>query len=308
MIWLADQIRDAVHFIMPEDGRVFDDKFKGIRGSQAHLPFPRIALEYYSNVEPGISTEGQQLYKATRRVILAMELTAEELVSLAQRFFRGVRLPTSYVDKISAAFPDGVIFVTGVFYIPDYAASFAEAWSPCYAGWLLPVKGWDEFNRQHIILPLREYDPNAIGIAGRPLPIFWRAWMDMVDRMGQEMTDRYMANDIGVEAFVVLELVEALTCSNVGIGTIQSVKPGVNARRVRDGKLPLYETKILTITAPNTTKQLWTPLGGTHASPQLHLRRGHIRMIPAGRPVWVQAHSVGTKGGVKKTYKIKKGV
>jgi hypothetical protein len=132
--------------------------------------------------------------------------------------------------------------------------------------------------------------------------------MEMVDRMGSEMMDRYIANDIGAEAFCVLELIEALTCSNVNISTIQIPKPGVNERRLRDGKIPLYDTKILTLTAPNTTKQRGETLGGTHASPRTHLRRGHIRVVPSGFSVWVQAHSVGREGGIKKSYKIKKDV
>ena len=313
MIWLADQIRDAVHFVMPEDGRVFDDKFKGIKGSEARLPFPRVTLEYYSNRDPGVSTEGSPLYKATRRVLLAMELTAEELLGLAQRFFKRVTLPAVYTNKICSAFPDGVIFVTGLFYIEGFEIpDGGTPWSPCYAAWLLPVKGWDNFNRESVILPLREYDPNATGIAGRPLPIFWRAWMDMVDNMGQEMTDRYTANDIGVEAFCVLELIEALNCRNVRISTLQSVKPNVNARRVRDGKLPLYETKILTVdVSPRKPGAPRGPLEESRASPGEHLRCGHSqRYITKDGPIWLWKQdivvAIGNPRVIKKSYKIKK--
>jgi len=94
MIWLADQIRDAVHFVMPEDGRIFDDKFKGIRNTKARLPFPRITLEYFSDRDPGVSTEGKPLYKATRRVLLAMELTAKELLGLLNKvLLKNIPLP-----------------------------------------------------------------------------------------------------------------------------------------------------------------------------------------------------------------------
>ena len=87
MLWLADQIRDAVHFVMPEDGRIFDDRFKGIQGAEAHLPFSSITLEYQAMQDPGLSTEGKPLYKATKRVLLAMEMSAESLLDLAKKHF-----------------------------------------------------------------------------------------------------------------------------------------------------------------------------------------------------------------------------
>jgi hypothetical protein len=36
-------------------------------------------------------------------------------------------------------------------------------------------------------------------------------------------------------------------------------------------------------------------LGGTHASPRLHLRRGHIRHCYTGQYVWVRPTTVGNK-------------
>ena len=315
MIWLADQIRDAVHFAMPEDGRIFDDKFRGILGAQARLPFPKITLEYQAVQDPGISTEGKPLYKATRRVLLAMELSAEELLTTVKGFFKGIPLPAKYSSQLLDAFPDGVILVMGVFYIAFEGG--APLWSPSYAAWLLPVKGWDEHDPTKAIQPLRERDPSSVaelGVSGRPLPIFWRSWMEMVDRMGQEMTDRYIANDIGSEAFVVLELIEALNCRNVRVSTLQSARPNVNARRVRDGKLPLYETKILTVdVSPRKIGRERGPLDEARASPGEHLRCGHSqRYITKEGPVWIWKQdtvvSVGNPRVIKKSYKIKKGV
>ena len=155
MIWLANQIRDAVHFVMPEDGRIFDDRFRGIQGSTARLPFPLITLEYQAVQDPGMSTEGKPLYKATKRVLIAMELSAEGLLGLAKRFFKGIPLPEKYTSQMLAAFPDGVIFVTGLFYI-DYEGM--PVWSPCYAAWLLPVKGWDQLTLRR---PSNPYGPET---------------------------------------------------------------------------------------------------------------------------------------------------
>ena len=312
MLWLADQIRDAVHFVMPEDGRIFDDRFKGIQGAEAHLPFSSITLEYQAMQDPGLSTEGKPLYKATKRVLLAMEMSAESLLDLAKKhFFKNIPLPAKYSSQLLAAFPDGVIFVTGVFYV---SLEETPVWSPCYAAWLLPVKGWDQLDASKAIKPLRSHDRDSIaelGVSGRPFPVFWRAWTEMMDRMGSEMTDRYIANEIGAEAFVVLELIEALSCRNVRISTLQSNKPAVNARRVRDGKLPLYETKILTVDISSRKEKERGPLENARASPGEHLRCGHIQSYHTREGIvnlWKQPITVsaGNPRKVDKIYKIKR--
>ena len=48
------------------------------------------------------------------------------------------------------------------------------------------------------------------------------------------------------------------------------------------------------------------PLGGTHASPRWHIRRGHWRQLADGRRVFVQACEVGdpARGGVVKDYLV----
>jgi len=304
---MANQIRDAVHFAMPEDGRIFDDKLKGIEGVAAHLPFPTITIEYYANSDPGVSTEGKPLYKATRRVLLALELSVSEFIALAHKLWT-VPLPTQYINILKEVYQDGVIFVTGAFYL-EYEVPL---WSPCYAGWLLPVKGWEDTTNANKLEPLRKERKDAKGLTGRPFPLFIRAWNEMVEMQGKDLTDRYIANDIGVESGVVLELIEALSCRNVKVGTLQYVKPNVNARRIRDGKLPLYETKVLTVDI--SARKLGEPRGpltDARHSPGEHLRRGHIQSYNTKEGkvnLWKQAITVsaGNPRAIKKSYKLKK--
>lgn len=103
----------------------------------------------------------------------------------------------------------------------------------------------------------------------------------------------------------VLELIEALSCSNVTHEPIEKINPAVNARRIRDGKLPLYETRCLVINAGKSVG-VGNGIGGTHGSPRQHLRRGHIRRHPTAGNIWVNSCVVGSSelGVIEKQYAV----
>ena len=108
----------------------------------------------------------------------------------------------------------------------------------------------------------------------------------------------------GVYISALVELLEALSCRNVIAEPIEKAKPSVNAKRIKAGKLPIYETRVLTI-KPNDTKRVSGIACGPHASPRQHLRRGHIRRLENGN-IWVNSCVVGdpTKGVINKQYAV----
>lgn len=77
-----------------------------------------------------------------------------------------------------------------------------------------------------------------------------------------------------------------------------------NRRKIAQKKRPTYDWKTVYIepVAPKAE-----PKGGTHASPRLHDRRGHLRRLKTGKNVWVKPHKVGdaSKGIVFHDYAIK---
>jgi hypothetical protein len=77
----------------------------------------------------------------------------------------------------------------------------------------------------------------------------------------------------------------------------------VNRKLLKNGKVPLFTYKVLTIGKP---KRKSRHLGGTHASPRSHLRRGHYRTSPKGVRYWVQPCMVkgDTDGFVHKDYRV----
>jgi hypothetical protein len=76
-----------------------------------------------------------------------------------------------------------------------------------------------------------------------------------------------------------------------------------NRRKIERGKKPTYDWRTVII-GPKTGKR--EHQGGTHASPRLHDRRGHLRHLSNGKNVWVKACKVGnaTAGIVFHDYEI----
>ena len=77
-----------------------------------------------------------------------------------------------------------------------------------------------------------------------------------------------------------------------------------NRRKVQQGKLPTYDWTTVWI-EPSKPRQ--ESKGGTHASPRLHERRGHLRRLKTGKNVWVKSCKVGdaSKGAIFHDYAIK---
>jgi hypothetical protein len=92
----------------------------------------------------------------------------------------------------------------------------------------------------------------------------------------------------------------AMSCKNVQRACVTPSEKLQKARKKR-GKKPLFSYWVLEL---NGKKDPSAPLGGTHASPRLHLRRGHPREYAPGKWTWVTESIVGNKamGMIHKDY------
>jgi hypothetical protein len=81
-------------------------------------------------------------------------------------------------------------------------------------------------------------------------------------------------------------------------------KTFLNQRRIEKGKAPKYTWHTLIVGAETVVRD---DLGGTHASPRYHDRRGHQRRLKNGKVIWVKACKVGdpSKGAVFKDYAVR---
>ena len=84
----------------------------------------------------------------------------------------------------------------------------------------------------------------------------------------------------------------------------QPIKRSNWAKKIRQGKPIAYDWTTIVIEPP---KQKNEPLGGVHASPRWHERRGHWRNVKkTGKHIWVRDCEVGNKtlGAVFHDYKV----
>ena len=113
------------------------------------------------------------------------------------------------------------------------------------------------------------------------------------------------------KAFVNLLCVLGLMSTSAGV-SIEEVLPKksfINSVRARKGKALLeYEHKIVKIDPALTRMPGVVALGGSHASPRVHWRRGHIRTLEDGRKVQVKPCIVGdvTRGTITHDYVVRK--
>jgi len=103
---------------------------------------------------------------------------------------------------------------------------------------------------------------------------------------------------------LVCDFCTVVNCSNIKyIDNIPASR--LNKKRIKRGKMPFFSYKILQIF--NTEKTVAkNNNAGTHASPRIHFRRGHVRKLANDTSIWVQQCVVGNKknGIIHKDYKV----
>lgn len=278
------QIKTAVHFVIPDDGIIFDDGQKGLKNTELRLPFPVITVEYFVTYKEEIKSLAAPQH-SPKRVILAMDIDEAKALPKFAEFENG-----------------GVVI---------FCANVIDGmWLPCTFGLVIPRK-WDEPGGSafyEALLPAK----NGSLMRVTPIVLCHEIFGKMQEsrKENEKQLIQELMHDISQELTALLELCEALSCSNVSSETtkesaLSSLK---NAGRIKKGKLPIYETRQLVIIAPQSkNKSHKQGLIQDRNAPREHLRRGHIRTISDGKKVWVQSCVVGSKniGTIVKSYQVK---
>lgn len=182
----------------------------------------------------------------------------------------------------------------------------------------LPYKTcWFEFD-----VHVENRKPFVFGVmadAGQPGEAYLAAFQRSNDQWGYLFTGSTHDNMIAMTAEdnfqsvlpeiykMVLGVIRTALCAMkcVNIHQVESVpSEKLQKARLARGKKPLFSFWTLEISIPNVTGGAGRHCGGTHASPRLHLRRGHVREYRPGMFCWIQPHAVGNKklGIIHKEY------
>lgn len=107
------------------------------------------------------------------------------------------------------------------------------------------------------------------------------------------------------EISVAAQFLLLANCGNVS--PLKIHEPSDKQRRAasRRGNAPFHSYWTLDCALPSSPAEARS-LGGTHAAPRLHMRRGHVRRLPTGRTTWVRQCAVGNAnlGAVSKDYAV----
>jgi hypothetical protein len=129
-------------------------------------------------------------------------------------------------------------------------------------------------------------------------------WAASCDSIGDPLTvapqSDSTTSDASNTAAGIATFLTAMNCCNVQREE-HVPEQKLQKARVKRGKAPLFSYWTLQL---NGKSERGEDQGGTHASPRVHLRRGHPRQYTPGKWTWVQAHAVGNKslGVVHKDY------
>lgn len=287
-------IKSSIHFALPDDGSIFDDDLKGLEGVQCRIPYPSITVEYYVPESESLYHEETPTY-SPRRLVVAYEQNINELLSICKQN------NTIYenVSKLYSDFPDDMVLTIVV------ANQLGEQWAINPLGWIMPVT-WNYKYEDGVNIDSLGFDNKSnVRFSGKPnvvLPGLYEATYGLHGYEGLKCA----LHDIGGEIRALLELCEALTCSNVTTETIQHENKKLNSKRINKGKLPIYETKQLVIEVPKSAKNHGAGLGIDRSSPRQHLRRGHIRRLSNDKRIWVNSCVVGSSdlGNIHKSYSV----
>lgn len=278
-------------FILPEDGLLFEHRYLENKETEVfRLPFKTMVVEFQMskesrNAETHNGTDGGC---RSKRIVLAVEDPAEDSAIIWPISFH------EFGERLGGG----------------------KQWIPSLYGLKVPycfsVKTTTNKQKGLALQKSRKRGMKGNVIIDNLTGSSFDMLGEVTERYSEKMfkTDddfyRHLADFTAIGKFAVIQLCAVLNCSNIEPRTIKPPER-INKKRLQRGRLPLFEYKILEVKQNQGSTN--TPgLGGTHASPRLHLRRGHIRRLPgtSGKTTWVQSCLVGDskKGIIKKDYKV----
>ncbi len=300
---LIDMLRHSVKFILPNCCDLIDpDELRQAHLDLTRLPFPCVAFEAPWEKEDGIKQLGEfQQTPATKRISLCWEASPEYEL-----------LPG--LNSILEAFPGG-----GVFVLPIYWGPEDRRWTVALGGSFVPyentMQDWNleeslpasrivyaatmeagltkssakHFRAEPFYLLPELYEKTLAAYAGDREKVYAQIMLDSRD-----------------EVQTVVQACSVINCANVTTAEV-SAPAALNKKRQEKGKQPFFSYKVLQL-SDERREAGKGGAGGSHGSPRMHLRRGHLRRLES-KVIWVRPSMVNAgsnAGAVLKDYAVSK--
>jgi hypothetical protein len=298
-------LQHAVKFMLPNGAQLVDElSLREPHLELLRLHYPLVAFEapWIKEREGEQELNGFEQSISTRRIALCWELDAE-----FQPFpdIRLERFPG--VEAVRGAFPEG-----GVFVLPVYYVDASRAWQFGVGGTFIPREF--RVGANFHVLPASHIAHDALGrknesgyrFRAEPFVAMPELFEGLIAGADGDW-ERALATvqlDTRDEVIAAIQACSVLNCANVETIDV-SPSRAVNAKRAAKGKPPFFAYKVLQVSADRGVQS--EQGGGSHASPRMHLRRGHLRRL-SDRVVWVRAAMINAgspDGVVVKDYAVR---
>lgn len=209
--------KNAVKFVLPENGRIFDTKFKALPTS-LNLPYEKIVIEYFCDASGGLA---EQVFGGLATV------SAPKRIVYAEQTSKGIIVESAVAFRIQGKDQWQVLpFVAQI--LCDEHLKIGESISK-------PIEAADNEIIKGVYTKFAD-------MGGKAEQMFADDW------------EKHAYTDMFDEVSAVLSLLEALACKNVGIEKIPTRK--MNKSASKRGALPFDEYHILTVTTNSGASSL----------------------------------------------------
>ena len=292
---LIDMLQHSVKFILPNCCDLIDpNELRQAHLDLTRLPFPCVAFEAPWEKEDGIEQLGEfQQTPATKRIALCWEASPEYEL-----------LPG--LNSILEAFPEGGVFVLPIYWGPEH-----RRWTVALGGSFVPYENTMQDMKLEESLPASRIAHAATIEAGLTkskakhfraepfylLPEFYEKTLAAYGG-NREKAYAQIILDSRDEVQAVVQACSVINCANVTTAEI-SASAALNKKRQEKGKQPFFSYKVLQLSDERREAAGKGGASGNHASPRMHLRRGHLRRLES-KVVWVRPAMVnaGSNTGV----------
>jgi hypothetical protein len=291
---LINMLQNSVKFILPNGCNLIDpDEMRQAHLDLVRLPFPCVAFEAPWEKEGGFEQVGGfQQTPATKRIALCWNADSEYE-------------PLAGLNTFFDVFPGGGVFVVPIYWVPEF-----KRWSVALGGSFVPYENSvQELTMDESLPASRIANAAAIeaGLARAKAKQFKAEPFFLLPEIYEQTLanyggDRDRANaqimlDSRDETLMLIQACSVINCANVKTVDV-SAPAALNKKRQSKGKQPFFSYKILQLTDDRQESERDSG-GGSHASPRMHLRRGHLRRLP-NKVVWVRPAMVkaGSEAGV----------